>query len=819
MKISYNWLKDYLKSSLEVESMSHLLTDIGLEVEAVDAYESLKGGLQGFVTGEVITCEQHPNADKLRVTTVNVGGPSILNVVCGAPNVAAGQKVIVALEGATVFKGEESLKIAKSKIRGAVSEGMICAEDELGIGESHEGIMVLPNEIPVGMPASEYFNIVNDKVFEIGITPNRADATSHIGVARDLAAAIKIREVGEVSLQWPDLSSFKVDNNDLHIDVEVEDTEGCIRYSGCTVNNITVAPSPEWLQNRLKAIGVRPINNVVDISNYILFEYGQPLHTFNAKAITGNKVVVRKAHGEEKFVTLDHVERNLSTSDLLICNVNEPMCLAGVFGGEKSGVNNETTSVFIESACFNPVTIRKTSKLHSLKTDASFRFERGTDPNITVMALKRAAMMIKEIAGGEISSEIVDVYPTPVAHTRLELNFSKVNILIGEQLPIQTIKNILEALQIVIVDQADESLIIDIPPFKVDVKTTSDVVEEILRIYGYNKIQNGLQLRSSISYTKKPDQETLYNKVADFLASNNFNEIMTNSLSSSSYYEDSKWFAREETVDILNPLSKELDVMRQTLVFGGLESIAYNVNRKQANLKFFEFGTVYKLNSTEKNIPVTTKFTEKRDLAIFITGKEHGDHWNFNSKEVDFYFLKEKVVRLLRLLGIDTQLLTVDENLPAIFSMGQSFTLNGKPICSLGVFKNSLASKFGISQAVLGAVIQWDTVVTIAQKSKVNYKEVSKFPEVRRDLAIVLEKEVPYSEVEKLAFKTNKHLLKKVNLFDVYEGDKIETGKKSYAISLILQEETKTLTDKEIDNFMQKLEKSLEKELGAKIRR
>lgn len=818
MKISYNWLRDYLKCNLDVNAISLLLTDVGLEVEGIETFESIKGGLEKFVTGKVITSEQHPNADKLHKTTVDVGGPVLLNIVCGAPNVAAGQKVIVALEGATIYKGEESFKINKSKIRGEVSEGMICAEDELGIGTSHEGILVLPENVEVGIPASEYFNIVKDYVFEIGITPNHADALSHLGVARDLAAAIKVRRMGDVILSQPDLSGFSIDNNDLPISVEVIDSEACPRYSGISVKGVTVKPSPEWLQNRLKAVGVRPINNIVDISNYILFEYGQPLHTFDAGAITGNKVVIRKALPESKFVTLDHVERTMSENDLLICNAEEGMCIAGVFGGEKSGVTESTTAIFIESAYFNPVSVRKTSKLHTLKTDASFRFERGTDPDMTVPALKKAAMMIKEIAGGTISSDIVDVYPNKIQPAELDLKYADIDKLVGEKIPEAIIKEILIELQVKILNETSNSLLISIPPFKVDVRNTSDIVEEILRIYGYNKIESGLQMRSSISYTSKPDQETLYNRVADFLVSNNFNEILTNSLSSSFYYAESKYFNPEETVYIKNPLSKELEVMRQSLLFGGLESIAYNINRKQNNLKFFEFGTVYKLNTSPKSDKVTDKYSERKMLAVYATGTEHSEHWNYTDKQVDYYFINGIVQSVLRKMGVDVSILLPSEK-PSIYSQGNSFSYNGKNLYSVGAITQDLTNSTGISQKVTAAFIEWDYLVKIARQHKVSYKEVSKFPEVRRDLALVLEKETQYSEIEKIAYKVNKHLLKKVNLFDVYEGDKIEAGKKSYAVSFILQDESKTLTDKEIDNFMSKLSKSLEQELGARIRK
>ncbi len=818
MTISYNWLKEYLKSSLDSHSISLLLTDIGLEVEAVEEYESIKGGLKGFVTGEVLTCVKHPNADKLSLTTVNAGTGKALNIVCGAPNVAAGQKVIVALEGAVIYKGNESFTITKSKIRGEVSEGMICAEDEVGIGTSHAGILVLPDNIEPGIPASEYFNIVNDTIFEIGITPNHADALSHLGVARDLAVAIKVRKQGDVTLSYPDINSFKQDNNSLPIKISIEDKKGCIRYSGASVSGVKVAPSPDWLQNRLKSIGIRPINNIVDISNFVLFEYGQPLHTFDADKITGKEVIVKKAVQASKFVTLDHIERELTGDDLMICNATSPMCIAGVFGGEDSGVSEQTTSVFIESACFEPVTIRKTAKHHGLKTDASFRFERGTDPEITVAALKRAAMLIKEIAGGTISSGITDIYPEPVKNAELDIHFKNIDKLVGKSIPREVIIEILEALEIKINEVHEDGLHISIPPFKVDVKTSADIVEEILRIYGYNKIESDQSMKTSLSFSVKPDSESLYNTIADYLVSNNFNEIMTNSLSSSAYYSNDNWFDSKETVFLLNPLSKELDIMRQSLLFGGLESIAHNLKRKQSDLKFFEFGTVYARSLKDKSDKVTDKFKERKTLALFVTGRNHKDQWNYANKEVDFYFINGMAQNIIEKLGVNKSKLSKG-TLPAYFSTGLAFTYNNKPLYSVGILNNALCNQFDISQQILVAFFEWDTLIDIAQKYKVEYKEVSKFPEVRRDLALVLDKEITYDQIEKVASGVNKNLLKRINLFDVYEGDKIEAGKKSYAVSFILQDETKTLTDKEIDNYMNRLSGLLEKELGARIRK
>ncbi len=819
MKISYNWLSDYLKTNLSIDELSHLLTDIGLEVEAVETFESLKGGLKGVVTGEVITCERHPNADKLSVTTVNVGAEELLHIVCGAPNVAAGQKVVVATVGTVIYKGDESFEIKKSKIRGEVSEGMICAEDELGLGTSHEGIMVLPDNTPAGIPAADYFKVTTDTVFEIGLTPNRADAASHLGVARDLAAALTARGAGSHTVNLPSVDAFTVDDRSLEIPVEVEDSGACIRYSGITVSDVKVGPSPAWLADRLKAIGVRPLNNVVDITNYILFEYGQPLHAFDARAIAGNKVVVKTMPEATPFVTLDSVERRLNAADLMICNASAPMCIAGVFGGLDSGVTPETTSVFIESACFNAVSVRKTSKRHTLKTDASFRFERGTDPEITVIALKRAALMIKEICGGRISSEPVDVYPNPVAHARVQLSYSYLNRFVGQEIPPADIKTILNGLKIGIAEETSGRLLLDIPPFKVDVTGVADVIEEILRIYGYNKIDAGTSLNSSLSYTPRPDREKLQSVASAYLSGNGFNEIMTNSLSSSLYYEDGTWFDPAKCVKVLNPLSRELDVMRQTLVFSGLESIAYNLNRRQLNLKFYEFGTIYELTGVNVPADIERNYREQKILAMFITGELAPESWYAPTRKTDYYLVRAFAEGVLRKAGTATAQLRRSESLPSFFAEGEVFVNNEKPIVCAGRLSDKLLKQFGIAQPVYYAGIHWDNLVQMVRKHTVSYREVPKFPEVRRDLALVLDKQVTYATLEAIALKTGKQLLKRINLFDVYEGDKIESGKKSYAISFYLQDENKTLTDKEIDKFMERMADALEREAGAKVRR
>jgi len=820
MKISYNWLKQYIDTKLSVDEISLLLTDIGLEVEAIEPFESLKGGLKGVITGEVKTCERHPNADKLSITTVDTGGPELLHIVCGAPNVAVGQKVVVATIGTIIYKGDESFEIKKSKIRGELSEGMICAEDELGLGNAHDGILVLSPDVAIGIPAADLFEVSNDFVFEIGLTPNRADAASHIGVARDLAAAITARglENKEVEVRMPDISGFSVDNHSLPVEVIVEDIAACPRYSGITVSGIKVSPSPEWLVNRLKAIGVRPINNIVDITNYILFEYGQPLHAFDA-AVTGNKVVVKKLAEGTPFLTLDQAERKLGAGDLMICNANEPMCIAGVFGGARSGVTATTKAVFLESACFNPVSVRKTSRLHVLKTDASFRFERGTDPEITVVALKRAAMLIKEIAGGEISSDIVDVYPVPFEHRKISLSFDYVNRFVGQDIPAEDIKVILKGLGIEMQEESVSGLEIAVPPFKVDVTGVADVIEEILRIYGYNRIDAGDGLHSSISHYHKPDREKLQNITADFLSNNGFNEILTNSLSSSAYYEGSSFFDPGKTVKILNPLSRELDTMRQTLLFGGLESLSHNLNRRQLSLKFYEFGFVYELTGADVKGDVDRNYREHKELALFVTGSQLPENWNTTEKKTDFYSLKAFVSGALQKTGLDMQKLQHADDLPAYLAAGEVYQLNGKQVFCIGRMNDKLLKNFGINQPVFYAGIHWGNLVQLVRKHTVTYREVPKFPEVRRDLALELDQSVKYADLEAIAFKSGKQLLKRVNLFDVYEGDKIEAGKKSYAISFILQDDYKTLTDKEIDKFMNRLAETLEKEAGAKVRK
>jgi phenylalanyl-tRNA synthetase beta chain len=822
MKISYNWLKEYVNVSLAPVEVARILTDCGLEVEAIEEYESVKGGLKGIVIGHVLSAERHPNADKLTCCKVDVGEGGVLDIVCGAPNVAAGQRVPVATIGAVIYHGDESFAIKAGKLRGEPSNGMICAEDELGLGNSHAGIMVLDENAIVGSAAADYFGIESDTLLEVAITPNRADATSHIGVARDLVAAINNREIQheKVILSLPSVDHFKVDNNSLPILVKIENHEACPRYSGITINGLQVKESPAWLQDRLKSIGLRPINNIVDITNYVLMETGQPLHAFDAAHVIGNQVIVKKMPAGTKFVTLDEVERSLSADDLMICNAAEPMCIAGVFGGAKSGVSDSTTSVFLESAYFDGTHVRKTSKLHGLKTDASFRFERGSDPNITIYALKRAAMLMKEIAGGTISSEIVDVYPVPVENFKVEVSYKRINTLIGQHIDKDSVKNILTSLAIVIVSENEVGLQLSVPPFKVDVTREADVVEEILRIYGYNNIKLSDSLHSSLSYSRKPDPEKLLQKLADYLSNNGFNEILTNSLTSSAYYEKSEIFSFDECVKILNPLSSELGVMRQTLLYSGLESISYNLNRRMADLKFYEFGNVYNyVPAQAASNDVTKKYAERKKLAIYVTGNQQGESWYIPSGKTDYYFLKSLVFATLRKTGININKLVSSLIDTRLFAEGEAFSINNKPLLSIGRLNTSILKQFDIKQDVFYAELDWTTLLREVKPDNVKFSEISRYPEVRRDLALLLDKSVKFSDIEALANRNGKGILRSVNLFDVYEGDTIESGKKSYAVSFIMQDDQKTLTDNDIEKLMKRLAEVFEKELGAVIRK
>lgn len=814
MKISYNWLKNYVHTGLPADEAGALLTAAGLEVESIEKHESVKGGLEGIVIGEVKTKEKHPGADRLSVTTVDVGQPELLHIVCGAPNVAAGQKVVVALVGAKLYPTEgEPFEIKKSKIRGELSEGMICAEDEIGLGNSHAGIMILGDDAKVGTPAKEYFKLEADHIFEIGLTPNRADAASHIGVARDLVAILQ-NKGEQAKLDMPPVNDFRTENTNRQIEVVVEDKNACPRYSGVTISGVKVQESPDWLKNRLKSIGLRPINNIVDITNFVLHELGQPLHAFDAAAVKGDKVIVKKLAKGTKFVTLDEVERELSGNDLMICNgAGEGMCIAGVFGGAKSGVTETTTDIFLESAYFNPVTIRKTSKYHGLKTDASFRFERGTDPDITVYALKRAAMLIKEVAGGTISSEVVDIYPEPVQPFIVPFNYKNCDRLVGKQIERSRIRNIITSLGIEIRSEGNEGLQLAVPPFKVDVHREVDVIEEVLRIYGYNNIEDPAMFRSSISYGTKPDKEKLQNMISDLLTYSGFNEIMSLSLTKGEYIEKLSSFKAENNVNILNPLSSDLNVMRQTLLFSGLEAIAYNQNRKNSDLRMYEFGNVYQHHAENPGKP----YMEEQHLALFTTGRKQPESWNTGNDQEDLYHLKGYVQNVLRRLGFGD--LRIEELADTdVFSSGLAYDKGKRRIVSFGKVNRAVLKSMDIAQDVYYADFNWSSMMQYVANHKVEYKEVSKFPAVRRDLALLLASEVKFRDIETLAYQAERNLLKEVNLFDVYEGDKLEKGKKSYAVSFILQDENATLTDKQIEKIMEKLTKTFSEKLGAALR-
>lgn len=803
MKISYSWLKNYIKTDLQPNEVVKLLTDTGLEVEGYEKIQTVKGGLEGLVIGEVLTKSKHPDADRLNVTTVNVGGEAPLQIVCGAANVEVGQKVVVAIVGTTLYNGEESFQIKKSKIRGELSEGMICAEDEIGLGTSHDGIMVLDVLAKIGTPAAAYFNIEDDFVFEIGLTPNRSDATSHIGVARDLAAALNLKT--PTTIVRPSVDKFKIDNNNLSIKVEVLDVEKCPRYSGVTLSGIEVKESPDWLKNRLLAIGLKPINNIVDVTNFVLHETGQPLHAFDADKILGNKVVVKTVADKSTFTTLDEKERILSSNDLMICNEKNAMCIAGVFGGAKSGVTNSTKNIFLESAYFNPVSVRKTAKYHGLNTDASFRYERGADPNVTVYALKRALLLMQEVAGGKVSSEIMDVYPTKIEPFKVDFFFENCHKIIGQKIDASIIKKILRSLEIEIINENDNKLTLLIPPFKADVSREIDVIEEVLRIYGYNNIELPSLMSSALVYRQTIDAVKIINTLSDLLVSQGFNEILSNSLTKSSYYKE-----KETLVHLLNPLSNELDVMRQTLLFNGLETVVYNQNRKSPNLKLFEVGKTY--------LKKESKFEESTFLSLIVTGNSMQENWNTSKIPTNFSHLKGYVTSILEKFGMDNLNFVFNQNSVEFFDYQLSYGLNEKELIHIGKVSNKIQKQFDITNEVYYAQINLELFIKQAAKVKIQYKEISKFPSVRRDLALLLDNEINYKQLEELALKSERKLLKQVNLFDVYEGKNIEEGKKSYALSFVFQDNEKTLTDVQVDKIIEKLIVSFSKELGAKLR-
>ncbi|MFC0516313.1 phenylalanine--tRNA ligase subunit beta [Mucilaginibacter angelicae] len=799
MKISYNWLKEFIDTDKTPQEISIILTGTGLEVESLEKVQAVPGGLEGLVIGYVKECADHANSDHLHVTKVDVGGAEDLQIVCGAANVAAGQKVVVAMVGSTVYPTSgEPFAIKKSKIRGEESHGMICAEDEIGLGTSHAGIMVLPEDAPIGTPAKEYFKLNDDYMYEIGLTPNRADAASHLGTARDIAAFLKI------GINKPDVSAFKVDNTSRTIPVIVENEQASPRYSGVTISGVEVKESPKWLKERLAVIGIRSINNIVDVTNYVLHELGQPLHAFDADEITGGKVLVKNYADGTVFKTLDDVDRKLSADDLMIGNTKEPMCIAGVFGGAKSGVKESTKNIFLESAYFNPVSVRKTSKRHGLKTDASFRFERGTDPDMTVFALKRAALLIQQVAGGEVSSQISDHYPAPVAPFAVEITYNTIDKLIGKKIGNDEIKGIITALDIKIANETADSLSLQVPPYRVDVTRDVDVVEEILRIYGYNNIEIPTQIRASLNNSIRPEKDTVQNQLSDLLSANGFNEILANSLTKSAYSDN-----LDTAVKILNPLSSDLDIMRQTLLYSGLEAIAYNQNRRSADLKFYEFGKVYSLNDD--------KYIETQRFSIFITGANTGEQWNQKAKPVSFYNIKAVVDGILQRLNISN--FTVEDATCKKMSFGIQYMLNGKQLVKFGSVAAASLKKVDVDKEVFYADFNFDLVLAAIRKNKIVYQEVSKFPAVRRDLSMLIDQSVSFGQLKQIAQRTERKLLKEVDVFDVYQGDKLPAGKKSYALSFIIQDIEKTLTDKAIDSIMQKLIYNLGKEAGAEIRK
>ena len=820
MNISYNWLKEYVDFNLTPDEVAAALTSIGLETGGVEEVQSIKGGLEGLVIGEVLTCEVHPNSDHMHVTTVNLGQGEPVQIVCGAPNVAAGQKVVVATLGTKLYDGDECFTIKKSKLRGVESNGMICAEDEIGIGTDHAGIIVLPAEAVPGTLAKEYYNIKSDYVLEVDITPNRADACSHYGVARDLYAYLKQNGV-ETALKKPAVDAFVVENNDLDIKVTVENSEACPRYAGVSVKGVTVKESPEWLQNKLRLIGVRPINNVVDITNYIVHAFGQPLHCFDADKIKGGEVVVKTMPEGTPFVTLDEVERKLNERDLMICNKEEAMCIGGVFGGLDSGSTEATKNVFIESAYFHPTWIRKTARRHALNTDASFRFERGIDPNNTIYCLKLAALMVKELAGGTISSEIKDVCAAPAKDFRVELAYSKVNALIGKELSAETIKSIVTSLEMKIVEETAEGLTLDVPPYRVDVQRDCDVIEDILRIYGYNNVEIPTTLKSSLTTKGEHDKSNkLQNLIAEQLVGCGFNEILNNSLTRAAYYEGLETYPAKQLVMLMNPLSADLNAMRQSLLFGGLESIVRNANRKMADLKFFEFGNCYYYNEENKNPEkALAAYSEDYHLGLWVTGKKVSNSWAHADENSSIYELKAYVENIFARLGLNMRDLVIGNLTDDIYAAALSVnTRGGKRLATFGVLTKKILKAFDIDNEVYYADLNWKELLKAIKNVKVNFTELSKFPAVKRDLALLLDKKVQFAEIEKIAYETEKKLLKAVELFDVYEGKNLEAGKKSYAVSFTLQDENATLNDKQIDKIMSKLIANLQNKLDAKLR-
>ena len=820
MNVSYKWLKEYVDFDLTPEQVCAALTSEGLEVDALEEVQSIKGGLKGLYVGKVLTCEMHPNSDHLHVTTVDLGRETPSQIVCGAPNVAAGQKVIVADLGCVLYDGDKEFQIKKSKLRGVESCGMICAEDEIGVGSSHDGIIVLPDDAPVGMPAAEYYHLESDWLIEIDITANRADALSHWGVARDLYAWL-VQNGYSTSLHRPSCEAFKIDNHDLPIDVTIENTEACKRYACVSITGVEVKESPDWLKNKLTTIGLRPINNIVDITNYVMMAYGQPLHCFDADMVTGNHIIVKDKNEGKKFVTLDGEEHILGEHDLAICNAEEPMCIAGVFGGKGSGTYETTKSVVLESAYFHPTWIRKSARRHGLSTDSSFRFERGIDPNGTIYALKQAAILCQQLAGGKISMDIKDVYPNPMEDFKVDLNYDYVHQLIGKEIGKETIKSIVTSLDMKIEGETEDGLQLSVPPYRVDVQRPCDVVEDILRVYGYNNVEIPTQLKSSLVIKGEEDQKhKLENLAGEQLVGCGFNEIMNNSLTKAAYYDGLNHYPANQLVRMMNPLSSDLNVMRQTLLFGGLESIAHNANRKNPNLRFFEFGNCYQFDPEKKNDedPIRA-YKEETHLGLWITGKRVEGSWAHANEDSSFYELKAYVENILRRIGVQPGMMVMKHSDNNIFDKALSLeNRGGKLLGEMGVVSRQLQKKAGIDNPVYFADLNWNAFMKLIRKNKVEFTEISKYPAVSRDLALLLDETIEFRQIEEIARQTEKKLLKSVELFDVYEGKNLPAGKKSYAVNFILQDETKTLNDKQIDAIMQKLIQNLKKQLNCELR-
>jgi len=820
MNISYKWLKEYVDFDLTPQHVAEALTSCGLEVGGLEEVQTIRGGLKGLYVGKVLTCEPHPNSDHLHITTVDLGKGEPQQIVCGAHNVAANQKVIVADLGCVLYDGDKEFVIKRSKLRGVESLGMICAEDEIGVGTSHDGIIVLPEDAPIGMPAAEYYNLESDWVIEVDITANRSDALSHYGVARDLYAWLKQNNY-QTELHKPNCDAFEVDNESLTIDVEVKNTEACKRYACVSISNCEVKESPEWLQNKLKIVGIRPINNIVDITNYIMMAYGQPMHCFDADMVAGHKIVVTTQPEGTKFITLDGEEHSLSERDLSICNANEAMCIAGIFGGKGSGTYENTRNIVLESAYFHPTWIRKSARRHGLSTDASYRFERGIDPNGQVYALKQAAILCKELAGGQVSMQIKDVYPEPIEGSKVVLTYDYVNSLIGKEIGKDTIKSIVTSLDMKIEAENENQIEILVPAYRVDVKRPCDVVEDILRIYGYNNVEIPLQLKGTLTIPTDEDRNRKYiNLISEQLVGGGFNEILNNSLTKVSYYKDLNCYTEETTVKILNPLSADLGVMRQTLLFGGLESIVRNANRKNSNLRFFEFGNCYHYDESKKEADKLIKaYTQDQHLGLWVTGKRVENSWAHPNEDASFYELKAYVENILVRLGLSLQAVTLVKGENNIFEDSISIvTKAGKIIAELGIVAYKLTKNMGITNEVFFADIYWDNLLKAVKKHVVEYKEISKYPAVSRDLALLVDKTVEFEQIKEIAYSTEKKLLKAVELFDVYEGKNLPEGKKSYAVNFILQDEQKTLNDKQIDSIMKKLIDNLTKRLNAELR-